>query len=198
MSERPARLILLTDRTLLSPTWTLAQAVAPAVTGGIDLVVFRESDLPSGPRRTVARFVRDGVGGRVPFVTSGSPQFSRECGADGVHVESASVAEARAELGPDAWVGYTATTLDSGRQACEEGADYLLINVDWQSPDSALQALHAYAAVGCPIIAGIDPPLERVAPCLAAGATGVALCRIPMSAYNRGEAVRAYVEGMRG
>src|SRR5437879_5111112 len=60
-------LALFTERTALRPNVTLAQAVAPAVTGGVNLVVLREDDLPPNHRLTVAQFVRDGVRGRALY-----------------------------------------------------------------------------------------------------------------------------------
>src|SRR5579872_5388333 len=125
-------LLLLTDRTRLTPMWTLAQAVAPAVTGGCNLVVLRETDLPAGPRATVARFVRDGVRGRVPYLLAGDPALALQAGADGTHLEGAdvAVAEARAHLGPERLLGVTVRNVEEAQRA-EEDADYLLIEYDW-------------------------------------------------------------------
>jgi thiamine-phosphate pyrophosphorylase len=118
--------------------WTLAQAVAPAVTGGCNLVVLREADLPAGPRSAVARFVRDGVRERVPYLLAGDPALALAVGADGVHLEAtdAGVAGARDRLGPEGLLGVTVRNPAEAQRAEQEGADYLLIEYDW-SPDNA-------------------------------------------------------------
>src|SRR5436309_11772372 len=112
-------LLLLTDRTRLTPNWTLAQAVAPAITGGCNLVVMREADLPPGPRSTVARFVQDGVRGRVPFLTSGDPGFAMSVGADGVLLEGNGLdfEAARRAICQDRLLGVTITTRDEAEKA---------------------------------------------------------------------------------
>ncbi len=187
--------MLMTDRRLLSPMWTLAQCVAPTVTGGVNLVVFCETDLPVSPRLTVARFVRDGVGGRAPYLLAGDPAFAMKAGAEGAHLEDEerSVAEARAQLGPNRLLGATVQTLDGAQRAEAEGADYLLVYLDWARPDEALSILRVYCeAVSIPVIAGLDMSVEQAAACRAAGAAGVAICAPGMAAYDRTAAARAY------
>lgn len=191
-------LLLLTDRTLLPPGMPLAQAVAPAVTGGVNLVILREHDLPAVPRLTLARFVQDGVRGRAPFLMTGPPDLVEKAGADGLHLEeeSASVAEVRVAIGPERLLGVTlhAPTL---RAEDVEGADYLLLLLDWKNPEASLAVLRECAGqYALPIIAGIDPPARHAPACLEAGATGVAICEPAMCAYNRTAAVQAYANAL--
>lgn len=190
-------LMLLTDRTRLSPNWTLAQAVAPAVTGGCNMVVLRETDLPPTARATVAGFVRDGVKGRVPLVLAGDPAFAVARGADGAQLNiwtaEEEVAEARAALGAERLLGVRVLNGEEARQAEAGGADYAMVEYDWSAPDAALRHLRALAqGPSIPLIVGTDVPLERVRECLEAGAAGVAVCDAAMSAYNRTEACGAY------
>src|SRR5688572_15902704 len=132
-------LMLITDRTLLTPNLTLAQAVAPAVTGGVNLVVLRETDLPQGPRLTVARFVLDGIRGRTPMLTSGDPEFAMAAGADGVMVEDYSQAvAARARIGPDRILGVALSSAESIAEAESAEADFGLLNLDWADSENAL------------------------------------------------------------
>lgn len=188
--QRPI-LAVVTDRTLLSPNWTLAQAIAPAITGGANLVILRESDLPDTPRLSVARFVRDCVRGQVPWLTSGSPEFAKLAGADGVLLESDSVERAKDLLGPDATVGRIITSLSD----TAEVADFALAVFDWQNPDRAIGQLAELCKHGA-VVAGLDPPVGSVAACMAAGAAGIAVCEAAMSAYNRTQAVAAYRAAM--
>src|SRR5437763_10054061 len=134
-------LLVLTDRSRLSPNWALAQAVAPAITGGCNLVVMRESDLPPTPRAAVARFVQGGIKGRVQFLTSGDPGFAISIGADGVLLEcvETSLADARSIVGPDRLLGVAARNGEDAKRADSEGADFVLIEYDWTHPERVLQ-----------------------------------------------------------
>ncbi len=113
-------LMLLTDRTRLTPNWTLAQAVAPAITGGCNLIALREMDIPANHRLTIARFVADGVKGRVPFLTSDDAEMAGRIGAQGVHISGTgvSIAEARERVGQEGIVGASI----SSREEAEERA----------------------------------------------------------------------------
>ena len=186
-------LAVVTDRTLLSPNWTLAQAIAPAITGGANLIILRESDLPDTPRLSVARFVRDGVRGQVPWITSGTPEFARVAQADGVLLESVSesVAQAKDLLGEDAIVGVIASSRDAAARAAADGADFVLAVFDWVDADRVMQQVKSLASFA-PVVVGLDPPLESVRCCIEAGAAGVAVCDAAMSAYNRTQALAAY------
>ena len=192
-------LVLITDRTKLTPNWTLAQAVAPAVTGGVDLVVLREADLPATPRLSVARFLLDGIDGRVPLLTSGDPQFALDSGADGVLVEEPGRAqEARAVIGPEAILGVPLASADSAADAQAAEADFALLNLDWTDSAAALDVLRRIRGVTeIPLIVGVDMAVEVVRECIGAGANGVAICEAGMSAYNRTEAARAYADAIR-
>ncbi len=191
-------LILITDRTLLTANWTLGQAVAPAVTGGVNLVVLRETDLPPGPRLTVARFVLDGIRGRVPMLTSGDPAFAVSAGADGLMVERPELAvEARETIGPDRILGVVLSSPESAGQAESARADFGLLNLDWEDTEAALSVVRRFHSITrLPLITGVDMPLEVVRACVEAGDAGVALCAAGMSAYNRTEEVRLYARSL--
>ena len=190
-------LMVLTDRTLLTPNWALAQAVAPAIMGGANFVVFREADLPPVPRASVFRFVRDGVRSRVPLVIQGTPETALRLEADGVHLENvqATTTEAREQLGVDRWVGRTVTTLDDAAHAGH--TDYGVIHLDWSDPAAALRVVEHYVAVSrVPLVAGSDVPVEYAAECLKAGASGVGIMLAAMAAYDRTSAVRQYADAL--
>jgi thiamine-phosphate pyrophosphorylase len=194
-------LMLLTDRTQLTPNWTLAQAIAPAITGGVNLVVLRETDLPSGPRQTVARFVKDGVKGRVPYVLMGDPRLAQEIGADGVHLEgeNLAVAAVRAEIGNERLLGVTVQTLEEAQLAGEAGADYLLIYVEWSQSEAALNIVREFCGSSkIPVIVGPDVPLEQAGACRTAGAAGVAITSQGMAAYDRTSAAQSFSNALSG
>ena len=193
-------LAAITDRTLLSPNWTLAQAIAPAVTGGVNFVIFREDELPSSARLTLCAFARDGVRGRAPLVTSGSPEFTSDAGAEGIHLEDdSSITAARARVGPDCYVGVTIRRPEHARAAASGGADYGLAILDWSYPDRALKLLLSICSgISLPIIAGVDMRVESVADCMRAGAAGAAICSPVMEAYDRTAAAKSYWDALQG
>jgi thiamine monophosphate synthase len=191
-------LALVIDRTLLTPQWTLGQAVAPAVTGGANLVILRETDLPRKPRLEVARFVLDGIRGRAPLLVSDEPEMSLEAGAHGVFIEDpARAVEARNLLGNDRLVGVLIAAPETLRYAEEARADFGLLNLDWSGPESAFSMISKYTqATRIPLIAGIDLPADSVEGCLSRGAAGIAICRPGMAAYNRTQAVEEYARAL--
>jgi thiamine-phosphate pyrophosphorylase len=189
-------LMVLTDRTLLTPNWTLAQAVAPAVTGGANVVLYREADLPSTPRTSVFRFLQDGVKARVPIIVQGDPEWAVRVGADGVHLEGAghSPAEARAIVGSDRFVGVTVTSRTDAN-ALGSDVDYAFIHVDWTEPNQTMKLIETYwISSSVPLVVGPDVPLKHAAGCLTLGATGIAVTQAAMSAYDRTDALRRYAE----
>lgn len=196
-------LMLLTDRTRLTPNWALAQALAPAITGGCNLVVLRETDLPPTPRTTVARFALDGVKGRVPFITAGDPSFAVAQSASGVLLEGGewspvAITEARRLLGVERLLGVSIQSVEEAHQAEEEGADYALIEYDWSNPEGVLDHFRSLRTKveRLPVIVGTDMTPEQARACRAAGAAGVAICAPGMSAYDRTAACRTYTEAL--
>ena len=191
-------LMLITDRTLLTPNWTLGQALAPAVTGGVNLVVLRETDLPKGPRLTVARFVLDGIRGRVPMLTSGDPGFAMEAGADGVMVEHPEqAADAREVIGPERILGVVLSSPNAAGEAESARADFGLLNLDWANTEGALDIARRFLSITrLPLITGVDVPIDLVQACVNIGSAGVAVCAPGMSAYNRTEAAQLYARSL--
>jgi thiamine-phosphate pyrophosphorylase len=189
--------MLLTDRTKLTPNWTLAQAVAPAITGGCNAVVFRETDLPANHRLTVARFVRDGVKGRVPLVVADDPALASTVAAQGIHLAfaQANIQTIRESLPESALIGVSVRDRAEAESAASQGASYLLIEYEWSNPARVLEHFRALRdGIAVPFIIGADMPVEMARECLAAGAAGIAICAPAMSAYDRTAACRAYAE----
>ncbi len=66
----------------------------------------------------------------VPLLVNDDPVWARDLGADGVHLgaHDGAIREARALLGPDAWIGASAyADLNRAREAIREGADYVAL-----------------------------------------------------------------------
>ena len=188
-------LILVTDRTRLSPNWALAQAIGPAVTGGCNLVLFRETDLPPNHRLTVARFVSDGINRRVPLLIADDAAIASTVGAQGVHLSDCStdIAAVRGALAPGSIVGMSVNNREEAETSQAKGADYLLIEYDWANPDRVLAHFRELTdGIACPVILGTDMPAVLAPHCLSAGAAGIAICSPAMSAYDRTAACREY------
>jgi len=105
-------------------------------------------------------------------------------GADGVQLgrRSLPIPAARALLGADAWIGYSAHDAEEAGQSARDGADFVLLGPVYPTashPDRPALGLdelrRAAETAGIPVLAigGITP--ERVPDVLAAGAYGVAV-----------------------
>lgn len=121
----------LTDRRLYLCTADrddLADFLAAAIAGGVDIVQLRDKRLDALPligRARVARTVCADNG--VPFILNDRPDLALEVEADGVHVgrEDAPCALARRILGPDAIVGHSTHDEADLADALGQPVDYL-------------------------------------------------------------------------
>jgi hypothetical protein len=164
----------------------LAQVVGPAVTGGVNAVLFEEQDLPPGPRAAVARFVHDSLAGRATFLIDACSgvRGSRQA-ADAIHGED-----------PDRLGRRLAFPMDPGNLLLPspEGPACLLAELNWADPASAMGRLQTIVSgTDLPVVAGIGVPLDQVRGCLAAGAAGIGLSAELLSAQKPLEAAAAYL-----
>lgn len=166
-----------------------AQIAARAAAGGADTVQFRQKD--GTPRDWLANLLPTVAACReagVPCLVDDHLDLALAAGADGVHLGALDlpVAAARAvldRLDVRSTVGATATTAEDALAAEAAGADYVGFGPVFPTGSKANPASvkglagleRACRAVSIPVIAiaGITP--ERVAPCLDAGAWGVAV-----------------------
>lgn len=174
-----------------------------ALRGGVDIVQLRDKELgdealvaAAGPFRAACD-----VYGAL-FVLNDRPDLVAACGADGVHVgrSDASVAEARAVVGPDRLIGVSVSTTDDLDDV--EGADYAGVTA-FATPtkDDAVagglelvRAAAARLAVPWFAIGGID--LSNVAEIATAGAPGVAVVRAVRDADDPAAAARMLREAL--
>jgi thiamine-phosphate pyrophosphorylase len=174
-----------------------AHVLEPALRGGVDVVQLREKELGDDALVAAAASFRAACDAHgALFVLNDRPDLVEACGADGVHVgrSDASVAEARALVGPARLVGLSASTVaELGDVA---GADYVGVTA-FATPtkDDAvaggLELVWAAAerlTVPWFAIGGID--LGNVADVVAAGAPGVAVVRAIRDAADPETAAR--------
>jgi len=135
----------------------------------------------------------------APFYVNDRLDVAIAVGADGVHLGGASldVADARQLLGPSAFVSVAAHELAEVERASLVGASAAIVSPIFETPGkgpargTALLAAARACAGGVRIYAlgGIDA--SRVAPCIAAGADGVAVVR---ALWNAADPARAAFE----
>jgi len=141
----------------------------------------------------------------APFYVNDRLDVALAVGADGVHLGGASidVADARTLLGPSAFVSVAAHDPAEVERASSLGASAAIVSPIFETPGkgpargTALLAAARARAGGLRIYAlgGIDA--SRVAPCVAAGADGVAVVRALWSAADPGVAAFDLVAAVR-
>ena len=156
----------------------------PALRGGVDIVQLRDKELDDDALVAAGREFREVCARHgALFILNDRPELVEACDADGVHVgrADATVAEARALVGPDRIVGLSVSTAEELEDVA--GADYVGVTA-FATPTKenavpgGFDLLHtASATLTVPwfAIGGID--LGNVADVVAAGAPGVAVVR---------------------
>ncbi len=199
--ERPLMLIL-----NYTPQTDAAQALwvaERALEGGMNWIMLRVRDLP--PRLALEM----GLQLRLMTRTANAllsvnpyPALAEWCAADAVHLP-----EAAPPYTPQApmMLGRSVHSVEAATRAESEGSNYLLVGTLYptrshpdKSPEGVALLQAVRSAVALPLIAvgGITP--ERVAECLQAGASGVAVISGITDAADPTEAARAYRQALSG
>ncbi len=121
------RLYAITDSRWLQGK-TLYACVEAALQGGITMLQIREKHCSTAELTERAiPIVSLCHAYRVPCIINDDVQAARDSGADGVHVgqTDASIAQARAILGTEKWIGTSAHNVQEAIQAQQDGADYI-------------------------------------------------------------------------
>lgn len=163
--------------------------VAAAVAAGVTVVQLRDPDASDRELVVLGRALVAALAGTgVPLLVNDRVDLVRPIGADGAHVGQgdAGVGEARAALGPDAYLGLSVQTTEHVRAATAlppDALDYLGVGPVWPTGSKAdaapaggvavLRELAAASPWPCVAIGGIDA--TRVEAVAAAGAAGVAV-----------------------
>ena len=196
------RLHVLTDVTFQT-RHTHAELAALACAGGADTVQFRDKH---GALRARLEALRETVAAcraaSVPCLANDDVALALAAAADGVQLgqEDLPIPDARRLAPRPAIVGATATTAAQARAAEAEGADYIGFGPVFPTASKANPAsvkglaglAEACAAVSVPVVAIAGITVDRVAPCLAAGAWGVAVMTAVTTAGDVEAATRAF------
>ena len=196
MNLRDARLLLVTD-----PRPDLADRVAAAVRGGVDIVQLRDKRARRKELLPLAEELKEVcVRQGALFTVNDDPELARLCEAAGVHLgqEDGPIEEARELLGPDAIVGLSAGSVREAHRAAEEGADYLGVGTVFATPTkedtevAGLTLVEKTAREGLAVpwfaIGGID--LGNAGRVADAGAPGFAVVRAILDAEDPESAAR--------
>jgi thiamine-phosphate pyrophosphorylase len=197
------RLLLITDRHQCGRP--LPEVVDAACAAGVRWVSFRDKDLPSGERRTMARqVVKAGHAHNATVTLHGDLATAEAARADGVHLEPGSSPGAVRQILGDVLVGASVHSWEEAERAQDDGADYVTISPIYETaskpgygPPIGLDILGDFcAALSIPVVAlgGITP--ATAAHCLNAGATAVAVMGEIMRARDTGAAVGQYLRAL--
>jgi thiamine-phosphate pyrophosphorylase len=193
----------------LSAGRSTPEVVDAALAGGVDVVQVREKQATAREQLRVARDLRAPTReAGVPLVVNDRVDVARAADADGVHLgdDDLPVPVAREQLGGDALVGRSVSTVEGARAAAQEGADYLgvgaVFHTDSKDVDDDEQAVGLDrvraidAAVDVPFvgIGGIDA--GNAADVVAAGADGVAVISAVTAADDPAAATRELGEAV--
>lgn len=202
---RPPVLVIADRRQAGIPLQDLAGTVFAA---GCRWLMLREKDLPPAERLALLeRLVVLGRGYGAVVTVNSDIEAAKAAGAAGVHLpRDGDIATARAALGPDALIGYSAHDLDETVAAAGAGADYVTLSPIFESQSKpgygpalgleTLQEIAGRAAVPVVALGGVTPASARA--CFAAGASGVAVMGAAMRAAKPGAVfadLRAAVDG---
>ena len=184
MSSRrplPDRLLIVTDRhQAAQPLAAMAEA---AFGSGARWLWLRDRDLPVRQRRLLAQDLAVRAARYGAALTVGADvALAADIGAGVQMAAGEDVAAARRKLGPTAWIGVSAHSLDELRRAHEADADYATLSPIFPSPSKpgygpalGLEVLREAARLDLPILALGGISVATAQACVAAGASGVAV-----------------------
>lgn len=181
-------LYLVTD-TILCGQFGVAATVSAAVGAGVAVVQLRDVDATDDELVSLGREVAAVLSGTgVPLIVNDRAHLVDAIGADGVHVGQSDleIDQARALVGPTAYLGLSVQTLEHVSVAREQGVealDYLGVGPVWGTATKldaaaaggteALSQITSVSPWPCVAIGGIN--VDRLSMVRRAGAVGVAV-----------------------
>ena len=179
------RLYLVTDQSLMRGR-PLADVVAAAVQGGVSCVQLREKNLGSRDFLAQALMLKKLLAPqRVPLVINDRIDIALACGAEGVHLGQSDlpVAQARQQLPPQVFIGWSVETMSDVLQSATLPLDYLGVSPVFATPTKTdtgtawgLEGLALVrAATALPLVAIGGMHAGNARQVLRAGADGLAV-----------------------
>jgi len=199
---------LVTDAGLSAGRSTV-DVVEAAIAGGVDVVQLREKGTTARSRYELGQELRELTAeADVPLIVNDRIDLAQAIGADGVHLgdDDLPVAVARDQLGEDAIIGRSVSTVAGAREAAGAGADYFGVgaifgtsskDIDPGESEIGLDRVRAIdEAVDVPFVGIGGVTAENATDVVAAGADGVAVISAITGADDPEEATRALTEAV--
>lgn len=193
------RLAYLTDGARGTGGRPLLPVIREGVRGGVGMVVIRERGLPDSELGSLLEALLPLRQEGTRLLVSRRLDVARGYGLDGVHLaaDAVSVREARAWLGPQAWIGYSAHSEEEAQRIAGDGADYVTLSpifVTTSKPGAEPRGLgwlsRATRELPVPVLALGGITANRVGEVVQAGAWGVAVVSAIGAAPNVEQAAR--------
>jgi thiamine-phosphate pyrophosphorylase len=197
-------LTLITDRRLCR-SLSLAEAVARAVAGGVNVVQLREKDLTAAQLVPLADRLRAITRGKALLIVNGRLDVALLCAADGVHLpeRGPSVAATRRLAGDGFIIGRSVHSVAEAVKAQEEGADYVQVGAIFParshlglSPAGPALLESVAARVTIPILAVGGITAENVGQVMQVGASGAAVISAILDSPSPTSSGRRLAEAM--
>jgi thiamine-phosphate pyrophosphorylase len=190
--------------------WSPADLAAAFLDGGARFLQVRAKQLPSGPFLDLCdAIVRRSAGYEAAVIVNDRVDLARLSSAAGVHVgqEDLPPSAARAQLGPEAIVGYSTHTRAQLDDALRQPLTYVAVGPIFgtRTKDTGyaavgLELVSAAAALArdLPIVAIGGITLDTAPPVIAAGASCVAVISDLLSGGDPAARVRRFVDALGG
>jgi thiamine-phosphate pyrophosphorylase len=120
-------LYAITDRGWLKPGETLEEQVEQVLSAGVTCLQLREKELSQEEFLALAKKIKPICAKYdVPLIINDNVAVAKEADADGVHIgqDDMTIAQARAILGREKWIGTSVHNLEEAQAAWEAGCDY--------------------------------------------------------------------------
>ena len=193
-------LCYVTDRRALGPA-PLLGLIQKAIQAGVDLLQIREKDLGTRPlAELVKAAVERARGSGTRVLVNDRLDVGLAAGAAGVHLGTRSVPPraVRKHVPAGFLVGVSCHSVEDTLEAESAGADYVLLGPVFATPSKlrygpplGLEKLkEAAGRINVPVLALGGITVERVKPCLEAGAAGIAGISVFQTCDSLDERVR--------
>jgi len=197
-------LLIVTDRTRYGDR-SLEDIFVPALSGGVNMIELRESDMTARDLMGEAERLRRLALGGVPLIIYDRVDVAVAARADGVHLAADSLPiSAAKQVGRGMLVGKSVSSVAEAVAAEQAGADYLVLEPVFfshyaqdRSPIGPTVVRRIKAKVHLPLLAGGGITAGNAHQVIAAGADGVSVTTEIVDADDSRAAARSLSDAMR-